>query len=89
MRHQKDKNMTTTVCLHSNCHNVSCITRLVSCCQYVYHIVMHSMVCDLYHSVWAFERYRHSVQTPCTLSAAFEARVYESSMATVASFSKL
>jgi len=30
----------------------------------------------LYHSAWAFERYRHSVQT-CTLSGAFEARVYQ------------
>ena len=27
------------------------------------------------HSAWAFERYRHSVQPPCTLSGAFEARV--------------
>jgi len=31
----------------------------------------------LYHSAWVFERYRHSVQTPCTLSGAFEARVYQ------------
>ena len=31
----------------------------------------------LYHSAWAFERYRHSVQTPCTLSGAFEAMVYQ------------
>jgi len=30
----------------------------------------------LYHSAWAFERYHHSVQTPCTLSGAFEARVH-------------
>ena len=31
----------------------------------------------LYHSAWVFERYRHSVQMPCTLSSAFEARVYQ------------
>jgi len=31
----------------------------------------------LYHSAWAFERYCHSVQNPCTLSGAFEARVHE------------
>jgi len=43
----------------------------------------------LYHSAWAFERYPHSVQSPCTLRGVFEARVYQSSMATVVSFSKL
>jgi len=46
----------------------------------------------LYHSVWAFERYRHSVQTPCTISSAFEGRVhpctFERCGATVVSYFK-
>ena len=36
-----------------------------------------SFINPLYHSVWAFEKYHHSVQTPCTLNGAFEARVYQ------------
>ena len=34
---------------------------------------MHAL---FYYSAWAFERYRHSAQTPCTLRGAFEAWVY-------------
>ena len=50
--------------------------------------------CTIVREPWAFERYRHSVQTPCTLSGAFEARVHPCtlgymSIAEQLSFSKL
>jgi len=50
---------------------------------------LYSVHNTLEHSAWASERYRHSVQNPCTLSGAFEARVHEHCWATVVSFSKM
>jgi len=68
----------STVCVYS--------TTRVGALDCSSHLPMHlcvacvRMLHHLYHSAWAFERptvYRqaHSVQTPCTLSGAFEARV--------------
>jgi len=52
-------------------------TYLVCSSPSAHSYIMNSVYSILYHSAWAFERYRHSVQIPCTLSGAFEARVYQ------------